>query len=90
MTAVHTEGSVENYTKRCINALLSMESDVVFWPDLEERKEIARRIENRRRLPSCIGFVDGTLFPLEYKPELDGAVLQSEGVLCDFGIGGLR
>ena len=50
-----------------------MESDVVFWTDLDERKEISRQIENRGKLLSCTGFVDGTLFPLEYKPELDGA-----------------
>jgi hypothetical protein len=33
-------GSVEQYTDRCIVAILSLESQVICWPDEEERQEI--------------------------------------------------
>jgi DDE superfamily endonuclease len=42
------------------------------WPDHEERLDIKRRIRRESGFPSCLGFVDGTLFVLENKPLLDG------------------
>jgi hypothetical protein len=63
---------VKLYTDRCIVAILSLESQVVCWPADEERQEIKLRIQANSGFPSCIGFVDGTQFVLEYEPSLDG------------------
>ncbi|OAD75668.1 hypothetical protein PHYBLDRAFT_143916 [Phycomyces blakesleeanus NRRL 1555(-)] len=40
--------------------------------DENERVLISQRIEEQTDFPSCIGFVDGTLIRLEYKPNWDG------------------
>jgi hypothetical protein len=63
---------VELYTNRCIIAILSLEKQVICWPDEEEKQEIKRRIKTQCEFPSCLGFIDGTLFVLENKPLLDG------------------
>jgi len=68
------EGSVELYTDRCIVALLSLEKETVFWPTCgsEDRISIKRHIREISGFPSCLGFIDGTLIPLESKPMIDG------------------
>jgi len=66
------KGSVMLYVERTVDALLSLESDVVFWPDAEERKEIAARIEAASHFPKCVAFIDGTHMGLVFKLELDG------------------
>ena len=63
---------MEQYTDRCIVAILLLESQVICWPDEEERQEIKHRGDEGERFPSCLGFIDGTLFILENKPLLDG------------------
>ena len=63
---------MELYTDRCIVAILSLESQVVCWPEEEEREEIKRRIRRESGFPFCLGFIDGTLFVLENKPLVDG------------------
>jgi len=68
----YIEGSVEIFTNRCMAAILALESDTVFWPEKDERSEIKHRIREESGFPQCIGFIDGTLFPLEYKPLIDG------------------
>lgn len=72
MMSILTEGSVEAYTDRAIVAIMSLEKDFVAWPDVAERQLISRRIKRISRFPSCVGFIDGTLFPLEEKPSKDG------------------
>lgn len=66
------EGSVVAFTNRFITAVLSLEKRVLFWPGLSERKQIASRIFKETGFPSCIGFVDGTLIPLDTKPPWSG------------------
>jgi hypothetical protein len=66
------EGSVEQYTDRCIAAILAHEQQIVTWPTQEERCQISARIRDESDFPFCIGFIDGTLFPFENKPSLDG------------------
>ena len=56
------KGSVMSYVERTVDALLSLESDMVFWPDAEERKEIAARIEAVSHFPKCV-------MGLAFKPE---------------------
>lgn len=60
------------YTNRCMVAILSLEKQVICWPDQEEKQEIKLRIKTESNFPSCLGFIDGTLFVLENKPLLDG------------------
>ena len=67
-----SEGTVVNFTNRCIDAILSLKSDYLQWPTAEQRNEISRRVFERSGLPSCVGFVDGTLFGLERAPQRDG------------------
>ncbi|POM76612.1 Hypothetical protein PHPALM_6127 [Phytophthora palmivora] len=67
------EGTIELFTDRCITALITLEADVVSWPDVNEREEISARIEELSGLRQCIGYVDGTLFPFSTKAEHDGS-----------------
>jgi hypothetical protein len=66
------EGTVVLYCKRCLLAILSLEKRVVVWPDSNERRVISGRINEDHRFPRCVGFVDGTLFPVYAKPSLNG------------------
>jgi hypothetical protein len=66
------EGTTELYRKRALEAILSLEATVVFWPDEEERKAMSLRIQKIFHFPNCVGLVDGTLLPLENKPSLFG------------------
>jgi hypothetical protein len=45
----------------------------VSWPDEDERREIATRIEDDLVWVNCIGTVNGTLFPLTYAPRSNDA-----------------
>jgi hypothetical protein len=65
------KGSVLNYVRRAVDAVLSLFDDTVFWPDAEERVEISNRRE-KFHFPKCVGFVDGTHLGLAYKPEVHG------------------
>jgi DDE superfamily endonuclease len=53
-------------------AILAHEGEFVRWPTQEERREISDRIHADSGFPDCIGFADGTLFPLATKPMLNG------------------
>ena len=66
-------GYVYLYLRRTIAALLELREEVICWPDEFERKEIALRIEQAGVFPNCVGFIDGTVFPLEFKPTLNGS-----------------
>ena len=66
------EGTVNLNVTRVIRALLSLESEVVSWPNFAEKEAIKRRIEDSSRHPSCVGFVDGTLVGLNREPDLNG------------------
>ena len=68
-----SEGAVILYTNRVIVALLSIEKDVILWPDVAERKVIKKRIFELSSFPNCLGFVDGTLIVLANKPNMEGA-----------------
>eukprot|EP00644_Phytophthora_capsici_P017219 jgi/Phyca11/122667/e_gw1.48.256.1 len=66
----HTPESL--LARRMIRALNSFKSDVIVWPDTNERREISFRIEAVSQLPRCIGLIDGTLFPLLSRPQDHG------------------
>eukprot|EP00979_Chaetoceros_neogracilis_P011635 scaffold2927_cov268-Chaetoceros_neogracile.AAC.40 len=67
-----SKGSFLIYRDRMVVVLLKHLDDTVFWPEADERKEIAKRIEKKYLFPNCVGFPDGTLLPLEVKPNLSG------------------
>lgn len=66
------KGSVANYTDRTMRALLKIRSSVITWPDQDERQEISSRIKDKYEFVNCVGMVDGTLLPLEFKPAQNG------------------
>jgi hypothetical protein len=66
------KGSVTNYLRRAVDAVLSLFSQTVFWPDTEELIEISNRIREAQHFPKFVGAIDGTHLGLAFKPELDG------------------
>ena len=65
-------GSVLNFIKRSMTACMEIKDSVITWPDEEERLLIGDRMESKFGFSKCVGLVDGTLFPLEYKPKSNG------------------
>ncbi|PLW38105.1 hypothetical protein PCASD_11776 [Puccinia coronata f. sp. avenae] len=65
------EGAVILYCSRVVEAILSLESTYVYWPDTDTRKKIASDISNTTGFNGCVGFIDGTLLPLNKKPSID-------------------
>jgi DDE superfamily endonuclease len=56
-----------------MTAVRSLRDKVVFWPDEAERQEIANRVCRDFCFPNCVGFIDGTLFPLSKCPSTEDA-----------------
>jgi hypothetical protein len=65
------KGSVLNYLRRGVDAILSLFPDTVFWPDEEERDQITCRIRDKHHFPKCVGFIHGTHLGLAFKPVVD-------------------
>lgn len=65
------EGSVDNYTRRCIWAILKLQPKYIKWPTAEERKVIKNEIGSSSFFKDCVGFIDGTLIPFAYAPRKD-------------------
>jgi DDE superfamily endonuclease len=51
-----------------MKAIRSPGDSAIKWPDEEERQEISKRIQQDSFFPNCVGFIDGTLFPLAFCP----------------------
>lgn len=66
-------GQSEKCRKRVVQALNDIRENYIFWPNEEERGDIAKRIENEFFLPNCISLMDGTLLPLGIAPSSDDA-----------------
>ena len=65
-------GTIQNCKARCIQAILDvLYNKYVNWPGPEERKKIAETFYFKHQLPNCVGVIDGTLFPLAFKPQRD-------------------
>ncbi|OWZ14821.1 hypothetical protein PHMEG_00011636 [Phytophthora megakarya] len=64
-------GTIDLYTARVIIALNDLTSLYVKWPDSDERRSMSRRIASEG-FPGCVGFIDGTTFPLAQKPSVNG------------------
>jgi hypothetical protein len=66
-----SSGSTEEYRNRVVTALNSLRNEYITWPDADERKAIAKRIEKKYFLPNSAGIMDGTLLPLGLEPICD-------------------
>lgn len=63
------EGSIYNYTYRCIFAIITrLEKRFVRWPNPTEREAIKQEIGKKSFFKDCVGFMDGTYIPLAYAP----------------------
>ncbi|KAG2195651.1 hypothetical protein INT47_002890 [Mucor saturninus] len=61
--------------------MLSLESNVIQWPGKEQKERIKDLTEKSNGFPDCLGFVDGTLIHLEYKPKFREMILEFLEVL---------
>jgi hypothetical protein len=61
------------YKNRSMLALRSLRDQAITWPDEEERQQISERVQRRHLFPNCVGFIDGTLFPLATAPQCKDA-----------------
>ncbi|KAE9305281.1 hypothetical protein PR003_g21538 [Phytophthora rubi] len=85
------KGTIGDYFRRASASVLALEGSTLVWPDQVERKQISRRIYRKYGFVNCIGMADGTLFPLEFKPETKGEAYYSRKgyyavnalVMCD-------
>ncbi len=67
-------GTTQLYRDRCVIAIRScLRQKAITWPDVRERMEMSARIFRKYGFPNCIGIVDGTLFPLAFKPQRSDA-----------------
>jgi DDE superfamily endonuclease len=62
-------GTANLYRNRAMIAIRSLRDKAVTWPDETERQQIAERVQKRHCFPNCVGFIDGTLFPLARSPQ---------------------
>jgi hypothetical protein len=56
------------WTGRVMVALLSIQARWIRWSTPEERDAIKTRVGQRSPFRHCVGFVDGLLMPMEFKP----------------------
>jgi hypothetical protein len=63
-----SKGTFINYVNRMVPLILKHKNDTVFWPESDKREEIKEQIKNKYGFPNCLGYIDGTLLPLETKP----------------------
>ena len=57
---------------RCLTALHRLRGQVITWSSESEKQVIAHGIQMKTSFPGCIGYIDGTLFPLACKPRVCG------------------
>ncbi|KAF0685436.1 Aste57867_22673 [Aphanomyces stellatus] len=65
-------GTISLFIGRVTAAVLSLRDQFILWPNHAESLAISTKIESMCGFKDCVGFIDGTLFPLETKPILHG------------------
>ena len=66
------KGTCENMKDRVVDAIIDCcDEKAYFWPDEDERKEIAHHFEKKHNIPNLVCIADGTLLPLAFKPARD-------------------
>ena len=53
--------------------MTDLRDDIIKWPDEDERKLIASRLENKYKFKNCIMMGDSTLFLLAFEPSREDA-----------------
>ncbi|PLW26793.1 hypothetical protein PCASD_25768 [Puccinia coronata f. sp. avenae] len=66
-------GTVIKVTRCVLEALVSLAPTFLKWPDSDRRAEISAVMKNEG-FEGCVGFVDGTTFPIFQRPGKDGEV----------------
>lgn len=66
-------GTVKLYLDRAVDALLLLKAKAITWPGERECQVISSRIPSRSVFQHCVGYLDGTIFPFECKPEIQSA-----------------
>jgi hypothetical protein len=66
-------GTVQLYRERALTAILLLRAKTITWPDEVEQMKISSRILKEFGCPHCVGIIDGTLFPLAFRPQTDDA-----------------
>ena len=66
-----SRGNCEKSRERCVEAIRSLRDKYLYWPDEDERKDIAKRILNKYQIPNVVGIIDGTLLELAFMLESD-------------------
>jgi len=61
--------TITRITRQVFKAFKNLKNKYIYWPDAEERKQLA--VENKKELPNCIGWMDGTHIKLEEAPRAD-------------------
>ena len=65
------EGTVYSYIRRCSEAVMSLQTQAIWWPGPTERELIRQDIEKEIGIKGAVGIIDGTTFRLLWKPQLD-------------------
>jgi DDE superfamily endonuclease len=66
-------GTAALYRRRVTTAILSLREQYITWPDVDERKQISKKIQEMYDFPHCVGIADGTLTPLAFEPQTEDA-----------------
>lgn len=66
-----SRGSVSSCVRRSLVAITSLFETVVAWPDRAERQRISTFLDNRYKLPDCVGFIDGSHILLHKCPSFN-------------------
>ncbi|ETV65461.1 hypothetical protein H257_17797, partial [Aphanomyces astaci] len=65
-------GTIALYIRRVMDAIVRLRDQFILWPNHSEASSISLDIYAMCGFTGCIGFIDGTLFPFEFKPTLCG------------------
>lgn len=66
-------GTSYSYRRRVTCAIMSLRDKYYYWPDKEERKQMALSICESFQFSHCVGVADKTLFPLCFEPQMNDA-----------------
>ena len=59
-----SEGHCKKAHDHVVQALTNLRDGDICWPDVDERKQISHRIEEKYHLLNCVGMMDRTLLEL--------------------------
>ena len=61
------KGSIRNYILNCLEAILKLKNDVIYWLCQNERNEMKSRFLSTG-FKDCVGIIDGTIIFLHHRP----------------------